>query len=47
MLFAMNAAKLKKHAPDAHTFLEVIGARWGKAAHFTFMFFGLLTNVIG
>lgn len=47
MLFAMNASKLKKHAPDAHTFLEVIGARWGLAAHLTFMFFGLLTNLIG
>lgn len=47
MLFSMNASKLKKHAPDAHTFLEVIGARWGNAAHLTFLFFGLLTNIIG
>lgn len=46
MLFAQNAAKLKLHAPDAHTFLEVLGKRWGVAGHLTFMFFGLLTNVI-
>jgi Na+/proline symporter len=46
-LFAQNAAKLKLNAPNAHTYLEVLGERWGIAGHLTFMFFGLATNVIG
>nr|GAT50618.1 urea transporter [Mycena chlorophos] len=46
LLFAMIAAKLKLNAPFAHTWLEVVGARWGKAAHLVFMFFGLATNII-
>ncbi|KAM0791370.1 hypothetical protein ACM66B_005835 [Microbotryomycetes sp. NB124-2] len=46
LLFAQNAAKFKLNAPGAHTFLEVIRARWGKAGHVTFGFFSLATNVI-
>jgi Na+/proline symporter len=46
LLFAMLAAKLKLNAPRAHTWLEIIGARWGTAAHLVFMFFGLATNII-
>ncbi|KAF5309053.1 hypothetical protein D9619_013578 [Psilocybe cf. subviscida] len=46
LLFAMLAAKLKLNAPYAHTWLEIVGARWGKTAHLVFMFFGLATNVI-
>ncbi|KAF8237060.1 urea transporter [Tricholoma matsutake] len=46
LLFAMLAAKLKLNAPYAHTWLEIVGARWGKAAHLIFMFFGLATNII-
>ncbi|KAF8650670.1 hypothetical protein AX16_005127 [Volvariella volvacea WC 439] len=46
LLFAMLAAKLKMNAPYAHTWLEVVGERWGKVAHLVFMFFGLATNVI-
>lgn len=46
LLFAMLSAKLKMNAPNAHTWLEIVYARWGKAAHLTFMFFGLSTNVI-
>ena len=34
------SAKLKLNAPHAYTWLEIIGARWGKLAHFVFMFFG-------
>jgi Na+/proline symporter len=34
------AAKLKLNAPYAHTFLEIIGTRWGTFAHVVFMFFG-------
>ncbi|KAF9043025.1 urea transporter [Panaeolus papilionaceus] len=46
LLFAMLAAKLKLNAPYAHTWLEIVGARWGRAAHLIFMFFGLATNII-
>ncbi|KAI5891086.1 Na+/solute symporter [Schizophyllum commune H4-8] len=46
LLFAMLAAKLKLNAPYAHTWLEIIGARWGTVAHLVFLFFGLATNII-
>jgi hypothetical protein len=37
---AQLAAKLKLNAPYAHTFLEIIGKRWGTLAHLVFMVFG-------
>ncbi len=40
------AAKLKLNAPHAHTWLEIVAARWGTFAHLVFMFFGLATNII-
>ena len=40
------AAKLKLNAPYAHTWLEIIGARWGTVAHLVFLFFGLATSII-
>ncbi|KAH7921519.1 urea transporter [Leucogyrophana mollusca] len=46
LLFAQLAAKLKLNAPYAHTWLEIVGARWGNTAHQIFMFFGLATNLI-
>lgn len=46
LLFAMLAAKLKLNAPHAHTWLEIVAARWGTVAHSVFMFFGLATNII-
>ncbi|KAF5354180.1 hypothetical protein D9756_007089 [Leucocoprinus leucothites] len=46
LLFAMLAAKLKFNAPFAHTWLEIVGVRWGKFAHLVFMFFGFATNII-
>ncbi|KAH8827641.1 urea transporter [Flagelloscypha sp. PMI_526] len=46
LLFAMLAAKLKLNAPYAHTWLEIVGVRWGTLAHGVFMFFGLATNII-
>ncbi|KAJ6629356.1 urea transporter [Mycena sp. CBHHK59/15] len=39
LLFAMIAAKLKLNAPYAHTWLEIVGVRWGKTGN-------LATNVI-
>ncbi|KAI0674267.1 urea transporter [Trametes maxima] len=46
LLFAQLAAKLKLNAPHAHTWLEIVAARWGTVAHLIFMFFGLATNII-
>ncbi|KAI0325129.1 urea transporter [Cubamyces sp. BRFM 1775] len=46
LLFAQLAAKLKLNAPHAHTWLEIVAARWGTFAHLVFMFFGLATNII-
>ncbi|KAG6867648.1 hypothetical protein C0993_012758 [Termitomyces sp. T159_Od127] len=40
------AAKLKLNAPNAHTWLEIVGERWGTLAHSVFLFFGLATNII-
>ena len=46
LLFATLAIELKKVAPNAHTFLEVVQVRFGTAAHLVYIFFGLLTNCI-
>src|ERR1700759_3138530 len=46
LLFATIAIELKRRAPNAHTFLEVIKARYGAPAHFTFITFGVVTNVL-
>merc|ERR1719440_1953733 len=44
--FGILAVDIKIRAPNAHTFLELVKVRWGKCAHFTFMFFGLSANLI-
>jgi len=46
ILFATIAIELKKKAPNAHTFLEAIRARYGVYTHLTFTIFGLMTNVL-
>ena len=46
LIFGILAIEVKRKAPNAHTFLEMIYCRWGKAAHMTFLFFGLATNLI-
>ena len=46
ILFATLAIQLKRRAPNAHTFLEVIRARYGVYAHVTFIIFGLMTNIL-
>ncbi|GAA6058069.1 hypothetical protein JCM3770_002245 [Rhodotorula araucariae] len=46
VIFAMNAAKIKLNAPKAHTFLEVLRVRWGKTAHFVFMFYAIATCLL-
>lgn len=46
LLFSTIAVLVKLRAPTAHTFLEIVLARWGKAAHIVFIFFALATNVL-
>ncbi|KAL5398090.1 hypothetical protein PMIN03_001415 [Paraphaeosphaeria minitans] len=46
ILFATIAIELKRRAPNAHTFLEVIRARYGPVTHIVFMVFGLFTNIL-
>ncbi|KAG4439407.1 hypothetical protein IFR05_005100 [Cadophora sp. M221] len=46
LLFATIAIELKRRAPNAHTFLEVIRARYGTPAHVVFILFGLATNIL-
>ena len=46
LLFGILAIELKRKAPNAHTFLEIIRARFGDGAHRVFLVFALLTNMI-
>jgi SSS family transporter len=46
LLFGILAIEIKRRAPTAHTFLEIIKVRWGTAAHIVFLCFGLLANLI-
>ncbi|ERS96885.1 urea active transporter [Sporothrix schenckii 1099-18] len=46
LLFATLAIELKRRAPNAHTFLEIIKARYGTVAHMVFLVFGLATNIL-
>ena len=46
LLFGILAVEVKAKAPTAHTYLEIIKARWGTKAHLVFMWFALLCNII-
>lgn len=46
ILFATLAIELKKKAPGAHTYLEVIKVRYGAAGHMVYMFFAVCTNIL-
>ncbi|ODQ53354.1 Na+/solute symporter [Saitoella complicata NRRL Y-17804] len=46
LLFAVIAIELKRKAPAAHTFLEVVRARYGTAGHIVYAIFGLFTNIL-
>eukprot|EP00611_Tribonema_gayanum_P023191 TRINITY_DN4821_c0_g1_i1.p1 TRINITY_DN4821_c0_g1~~TRINITY_DN4821_c0_g1_i1.p1 ORF type:complete len:526 (+),score=206.82 TRINITY_DN4821_c0_g1_i1:2502-4079(+) len=46
LLFGILAIEIKRRAPTAHTFCEIVRARWGTAAHISFLYFGFLTNII-
>jgi Na+/proline symporter len=36
LLFGILAVEIKRKAPNAHTMLEIIRARWGNTAHKVF-----------
>lgn len=42
----LTTIRLKRRAPNAHTFLEVIKARYGVVTHIVFLVFGLMTNIL-
>lgn len=46
ILFASLAIELKRKSPNAHTFMEVVKARYGVTAHLVYLTFGLMTNVL-
>ncbi|WBW72173.1 plasma membrane urea transmembrane transporter [Schizosaccharomyces osmophilus] len=46
LLFTVLAIELKRKAPNAHTFLEVVRARCGPIAHTVFIFFAYVTNIL-
>lgn len=46
LLFATLAIELKRKSPNAHTFLEVIKARYGPTTHAVYITFGLVTNIL-
>ena len=46
VLFCVIAIELKRRAPFAHTFLEVVHARYGPMVHLVFIVFCITTNVL-
>ncbi|KAK4503442.1 hypothetical protein PRZ48_004357 [Zasmidium cellare] len=46
ILFATLAIELKRKSPNAHTFLEVVKARYGPITHVVYITFGLMTNIL-
>ncbi len=46
ILFAFLAIKAKQLAPECHTYLEIIRARYGGLVHGVFIFFAIATNVL-
>lgn len=46
ILFATLAIELKRKAPGAHTYLEVIKVRYGPITHCIYMFFAVCTNIL-
>ncbi|QPG74615.1 urea active transporter [Brettanomyces nanus] len=46
ILFAFLAIKAKQKAPEAHTYLEIVKARYGGAVHGVFIFFAIVTNIL-
>lgn len=45
-MFGMVASKVKMNANGAHTFLEIVKARFGTAGHILFTFYGFVCILI-
>ena len=46
LLFGIIAIEVKRRAPNAHTFCEIIKLRWGTCAHIIFFWYGIAANAI-
>lgn len=46
ILFACLAIKGKERAPTAHTYLEIVRARYGTTTHCIYVFWGFATNIL-
>jgi len=46
VIFALLAVQVKRTAPGAHTICEIVLSRWGHAAHYVFISFCLLANIV-
>lgn len=46
VLFATLAIELKRKAPGAHTYLEIVKHRFGSLTHCVFLFFAMATNIL-
>jgi hypothetical protein len=46
LLFGIIAIEVKRRAPAAHTFCEIIKLRWGTCAHIIFFWYGIAANAI-
>ncbi|CEP59989.1 sodium:solute symporter family protein LALA0_S01e00496g [Lachancea lanzarotensis] len=46
MLFTLIALQMKRKATGAHTIVEIVKARYGKAAHCVYLFYSCGTNTI-
>jgi hypothetical protein len=46
LLFGIVAIEVKRRAPAAHTFCEIIKLRWGTCAHIIFFWYGIAANAI-
>lgn len=46
ILFSCLAIKAKERAPGAHTYLEIVKARYGKTTHIVYCIWGIITNIL-
>ncbi|ODV80910.1 uncharacterized protein CANTADRAFT_48263 [Suhomyces tanzawaensis NRRL Y-17324] len=46
ILFSCLAIKGKERAPAAHSYLEIVKARYGKQTHSVYVFWGFCTNIL-
>ncbi|EGV61906.1 urea active transporter [Yamadazyma tenuis] len=46
ILFSCLAIKAKERAPGAHTYLEIVKARYGKTTHLVYCTWGIITNIL-